>query len=207
MKRVLLVFMAMLVLGSLNAQEATQQKEPVKKSGLEFGFGPKVGFNWTSISTYNKNKCDFLAGMFAEFKFNKYVGAQAEVLFSRQGTRHKENGTKYYFKFDYVSVPILAKVYIFKGFSFDVGPQFSFLTNSKCKFKTTPVKGEYDIVEDLAKNFDFSLDLGLSYDFKFGMVASLRYNIGMTQVMDKYDRFVDGSNYNRVFQFSLGWKF
>ena len=183
MKRVLLVFMAMLVLGSLNAQEAMQQKAPVKKSGLEFGFGPKVGFNWTSISTYNKNKCDFLAGVFAEFKFNKYVGAQVEALYSRQGTRHKE------------------------GFSFDFGPQFSFLTNSKCKWKTTPEKGEYDIVKDLAKNFDFSLDLGFSYDFKFGMVASLRYNIGLTQVMEKHDKFVDGSNYNRVFQFSLGWKF
>ena len=64
-----------------------------------------------------------------------------------------------------------------------------------------------DALSDLAKNFDFSLDLGFSYDFKFGMVASLRYNIGMTQVMEKHDKFVDGSNYNRVFQFSLGWKF
>ena len=199
--------MAMLVLGSLNAQEAIQQKEPVKKSGFEFGFGPKVGFNWTTISTYNKNKCDFSAGLFAEFKFNKYVGAQVEALYSRQGTRHKENGTKYYFKFDYVNIPVLAKVSIFKGFSFDFGPQFSFLTNSKCKWKTTPLKGEYSNVEDLAKNFDFSLDLGFSYDFKFGLVAALRYNIGLTQVMEKHDKFVDGSNYNRVFQLSLGWKF
>ena len=206
MKRTLLVFMAFLLVGSLNAQETTTTP-PAKKSGLEFGFGPKAAFNWTSISTYNRNKCDFAAGIFADFKFNKYVGAGIEALYSRQGTRHREAGYRYTYKFDYINVPLFAKIYIFKGFSFDVGPQFSFLTNSKCKFKTTPVKGEYDIVKDLAKNFDFSLDLGLSYDFKFGMVASLRYNIGMTQVMDKYDRFVDGSNYNRVFQFSLGWKF
>ena len=207
MKRVLLVFMAMLVLGSLNAQEAMQQKAPVKKSGLEFGFGPKVGFNWTSISTYNKNKCDFLAGVFAEFKFNKYVGAQVEALYSRQGTRHKENGRKDYFKYDYVIVPLLAKVYIFKGFSFDLGPQFGFLVNSKVKSKRTPEKWTDTRYDDIVKNFDFSLDLGFSYDFKFGMVASLRYNIGLTQVMDKHDILVDGSNYNRVFQFSLGWKF
>lgn len=205
MKRVLLVFMAMLVLGSLNAQEAT--KAPVKKNGLQFGFGPKVGFNWTSISTYNKNKCDFLAGMFAEFQFNKYIGAQVEALYSRQGTRHKEQGEKLYLKFDYVCVPILSKVYIFKGFSFDLGPQFSFLVNDKVKWKRTPEKGTYPEYSDLMKNFDFSLALGFSYDFKFGMVASARYNIGMTNVMEKHNTWVDGSNYNRVFQFSLGWKF
>ncbi|MDY4043058.1 MAG: porin family protein [Marinifilaceae bacterium] len=205
MKRVLLVFMAMLVLGSLNAQEGN--KAPVKKNGLEFGFGPKVGFNWTSISTYNKNKCDFSAGVFADVRFNRYIGAQIEALYSRQGTRHKENGTKWYFKYDYVNIPILAKVYIFKRFSFDLGPQFGFLINDKVKWKTTPLKGTDERYSDIMKNFDFSLALGFSYDFKFGLVASARYNIGLTQVMEKHNILVDGSNYNRVFQFSLGWKF
>ena len=101
----------------------------------------------------------------------------------------------------------MAKVYIFKRFSFDLGPQFGFLINDKVKWKTTPLKGTDERYSDIMKNFDFSLALGFSYDFKFGLVASARYNIGLTQVMEKHNILVDGSNYNRVFQFSLGWKF
>ena len=200
--------MAFLLVGSLNAQETTTTP-PAKKSGLEFGFGPKAAFNWTSISTYNRNKCDFAAGIFADFKFNKYVGAGIEALYSRQGARHRETGYRYTYKFDYINVPLFAKIYIFKGFSFDLGPQFSFLLSGKCKQRGENGKPmpthTYDV--DNAKNFDFSLLLGFSHQFKFGLLASIRYNIGMTNVMDKHDKWVDGSNYNRAFQFSLGWRF
>ena len=89
MKKFFLVVLAMVMLGSVQAQTAFKNKvEGV--TGTEFFFGPKFGFNVASISDgLNKSKFSFHLGAFAEFKFNDLFGLQTELIYSRQGDRGK----------------------------------------------------------------------------------------------------------------------
>ena len=95
MKKFFLVVLAMVMLGSVQAQTAFKNKvEGV--TGTEFFFGPKFGFNVASISDgLNKSKFSFHLGAFAEFKFNDLFGFTNGVdLFSsgRQGkTQRRED--------------------------------------------------------------------------------------------------------------------
>ena len=70
MKKFLFVVVAMVVLGSAQAQTVFKNKVE-RVTGTEFYFGPKFGFNIASISDgLNKSKFSFQLGAFAEFKFN-----------------------------------------------------------------------------------------------------------------------------------------
>ena len=184
MKKFLLVVIAVVTLGSVQAQTAFKNKvEGI--TGTEFYFGPKFGFNVASISDgLNKSKFSFHLGAFAEFKFNDLFGLQTELIYSRQGDKGKSGGVK-----TWASV--------------DLGPQLGFALNGKNKTKSGGTEVKTDI--DHLNTVDLSFAMGLSYDFDMGLVVSARYNLGLTNVVEK-DKF-GGNNQNRVFQLSAGWKF
>lgn len=203
MKKFLFVVVAMVVLGSAQAQTVFKNKVE-RVTGTEFYFGPKFGFNIASISDgLNKSKFSFQLGAFAEFKFNDLFGLQTELLYSRQGDMGKSHGDKMWWRVNYLNIPVLAKFYVWEGISVDLGPQFGFALNGKSKVKSggTVVKTDADYLNTL----DVSFAMGLSYDFDMGLVLSARYNLGLTNVFEK-DKF-GGNNQNRVFQLSAGWKF
>lgn len=94
MKKFLLVVLAMVMLGSVQAQTSFKNKVE-GLTGTEFYFGPKFGFNVASISDgLNKSKFSFHLGAFAEFKFNDLFGLQTELIYSRQGDKGKSGGTE-----------------------------------------------------------------------------------------------------------------
>ena len=94
MKKFLLVVLAMVMLGSVQAQTSFKNKVE-GLTGTEFYFGPKFGFNVASISDgLNKSKFSFHLGAFAEFKFNDLFGLQTELIYSRQGDKGKSGGVK-----------------------------------------------------------------------------------------------------------------
>ncbi len=74
-------------------------------------------------------------GLGAGYNFTKNIGIGADALYSLQGQRYTLNNAKYYQKNDYIKVPVYfsynsdaSKTISFIG---KVGPQVSFLTNSK----------------------------------------------------------------------------
>ena len=203
MKKFLLVVIAMVTLGSVHAQTAFKSKvEGI--TGTEFYFGPKFGFNVAGISDGpNKSKLSFLVGAFAEFKFNDLFGLQTELIYSRQGDKGKEGGTKYWMRVNYLNIPVLAKFYVWEGLSVDLGPQLGFALNGKHKTKHGGTETKSTIKH--LNTVDLSFGLGLSYDFDMGLVLSARYNLGLTNVVEKDKTY--GNNQNRVFQLSAGWKF
>ena len=82
MKKFFFVVLAMVMLGSVQAQTAFKNKVE-GLTGTEFYFGPKFGFNVASISDgLNKSKFSFHLGAFAEFKFNDLWFANGIDLFS-----------------------------------------------------------------------------------------------------------------------------
>ena len=129
MKKFLLVVLAMVMLGSVQAQTSFKNKVE-GLTGTEFYFGPKFGFNVASISDgLNKSKFSFHLGAFAEFKFNDLFGLQTELIYSRQGDKEKSGGVKTWARVNYLNIPVLAKFYVWEGVSVDLGPQLGFALN------------------------------------------------------------------------------
>lgn len=164
--------------------------------------GPKVGWNITNISNApsSKNKMSVNVGVFGEFKFNDRFAVQPEVLYSRQGFKSKVDGDNLKIRVNYLNVPILAKIFVFRGLGVELGPQFGFALNTKVKGDDS---GVYRLND--AKTFDFSWVFGLTYDLN-RLMLSARYNLGLTNVWDK-DYFNGDNNKNHVFQLSVGIRF
>lgn len=203
MKKVLLVLMAMVVLGTVQAQSDFKGKVE-SATGTKFYFGPKFGFNVASISNgLEKSKFSFAAGGFAEFKFDPKASFLVELLYSRQGDGDKVNGTKYKWRMNYLNIPLMGKYYFYKNFSAHFGPQIGILLNSKTKSKNGGTEVKTDI--DHTNTFELGLNFGVGYDFDWGLAVTARYGLGLTNVIDK-DHYGDGCK-NRVFQLAVGWRF
>ena len=101
-------------------------------------------------------------------------------------------------KLDYINVPILANVYLYKGLAVKLGIQPAFKVNSSLKTSVGSNSKSVDL--DNVKGFDFSIPVGLSYEFS-NVVFDARYNFGCTKIVEKAD------SRHSVFQFTVGYKF
>lgn len=172
------------------------------QTGRNFDYGIKAGWNATNISHSDlKNKMSVHLGAFAEWKINDYFGIQPEFLYSRQGARDKRNGEKSKLQINYLNVPVLAKLYVLKKVSVDLGPQLGFALDVRNKMKVSANDATH-VYKTKIKNFntcDFSFALGASYAMG-EFVLSARYNVGLTNVFGWWEQ----NNKNHVFQLSLG---
>ncbi len=153
-------------------------------------FGIKAGPNFASFNggvdgIDYKSRTSFHAGVVAEIPLGG-IAIQPELLYSSQGADVDGVGD---FNLDYVSVPVLAKVYILSDkLSIDVGPQFSFLI---------------DEAQESFENesFDLALAGGASLYLTKSIFAQARYTIGLTETSK------DAEVKNAVFQLSVGYMF
>ena len=191
MKKVFLLAVALLAFCAAKAQPAVG----------DFTWGAKVGFNATNISNFDaKNKMSIHVGAFAEKRYSDLLGASAELIYSRQGARDKDGDWKYKLRVNYLNIPILAKFFVWKGLSVDVGPQFGFALNAKEKVKQNGNSGKHK--NTYVNTFDLSLPIGVTYRME-DIVVSLHYNIGLTNAFDK--DYAGGNNKNHVLQLSVGY--
>ena len=86
------------------------------------------------------------------------------------------------------------------GFNIHFGPQFSFFIDDKATAKSGGTKLSTDGFDN-ANSFEFALALGAGYEFDFGLTFDARFNLGLTKIVDDFE------DKNRVFMFSLGYKF
>lgn len=191
MKKLFLLAAAIMLIGGVKAQS-------------EITVGPKFGWNITNISNAEsaKNKMSIHLGAFAEFKFNDFFAVQPELLYSRQGFRQKSGDWKEKMRVNYLNIPVLAKLYVLKDLSVDLGPQFGFALNGKRKWKDGGSTYKKKITD--LNTFDLSLAVGISYEYESFMLST-RYNFGITNVWDK--DIVGENNKNHVFQLSVGYRF
>lgn len=188
MKKIAVVFMLALITTGVSAQ------------GIDFGI--KAGANFANISDAKDGATDLdfssrtglVVGAFVGAKLNDRFGVQADLLYSQQGAEF-DGGE---FNLDYVNVPVVAKIFFFKGLHFQVGPQFGVLVNDEAQ----TVVGE--VINDLAvKDFDLSGVVGFGYDVPLGLRLDARYNFGLTDIEE------DGgpSGKNSVVTLSIGYSF
>lgn len=156
-------------------------------------FGIKAGANFANFSgddIDSDNITSYHFGAIAELNFFKTFSIQPELLYSSQGAEVEGFDD---INLDYLSVPVLAKFYIIPGkFSFDIGPQFSFLVNDNFEdFDDTIEK----------KDFDLAATGGFGVNIAFGVFAQARYTLGINDAAENVDLK------NNVFQLSVGYKF
>lgn len=166
---------------------------------------PRIGvsaadFNNTSDT---EARVGLIVGPEFEYTFSKRFSIAAGVNYSQQGTELKNTDAT--FKLDYLTIPIVANVYLFKGFALKAGLQPGFNLSSKLE-----VNGQKaDIDKDMVKSFDVAIPFGLSYEFH-NFVVDARYTLGLTKIFDEKklnQNGVDLDSKNLTFQLTLGYKF
>lgn len=192
--------LAVLVVVLLCSSTLSAQKMKQKAS-----FGFKVGAN---ISTF-RSAIDYLDfdqspklgqvyGGFVQIPVSSSFYIQPEFLYSQLGAKAKSalwgDAT---FRYNYFSVPVLAKYKVCKNFNVFAGPEFDFLIRARLKqlYKTTTVT--YDV-----KDFDFAYTAGLGVSGK-KWTFDARYIHGSQDVSPETG---ENSFYNQAVQVTVGYK-
>ncbi len=167
-------------------------------------YGVKGGLNLATLTNSDDGsmKPSIYLGAFAEWRLGDIVAISPELVYSRQGVA--ANGTlsgvdvKTKLRFNYLNIPVLAKLYVLDDLSLDLGPQFGILLNARAWMKAdgTSADAKYSNAETL----DVSFALGLSYNIDRFIVQG-RYNLGLTQA----DKNLDTKN--SVLQLGVGYRF
>lgn len=156
---------------------------------------PKVGMNIANLTDLDgsKNLIGLAAGAELEYGLTDMLSLSAGAMFSMQGAKVDEAKVK----LNYLTVPVLANVYVAPGLAVKLGLQPAFKLSAKVSGGEGDIAVDYDI-KDAVKSFDLSVPVGLSYEIS-NVVLDARYNWGITKA--------DNVCKNSVFQITLGYKF
>lgn len=162
-----------------------------EKDAKRFQFGARSGVNISTIAGEDKDFDNpdaivgFYTGLVVEAKLSDRFSLLGEVFYSRQGFEFGESEDKDdfdpQFQVDYIQVPVLFKVNIFKGISAHAGPQFGFKVNEEYDTDIFGSGGDTDT--DYFEDFDFQVVTGAQYTFDFGLFVQARYTLGLSEVV------------------------
>ena len=167
---------------------------------------PRIGFSGADFSNTSDTKArvGVIVGPEFEYTLSNRFSLAFGLNYSQQGAEmdakksiFPDNTT---IKLDYLTVPIVANVYLLKGLALKAGIQPGFNLSAKLDVDGT----KSDFKDDAVKKFDFAIPFGLSYEF-FNIVLDARYTIGLTKIFD--EKIVDLDSKNVGFQITLGYKF
>jgi len=175
-------------------------------------FGLKAGANLATISNGTTNisfspdmKVDFHAGAVVNLHFGYknegspvgtgMFGMQPELLYSRQG--FMVEGEAY--SLDYITLPVMLKLYVVDGFNIEAGPYISYLLGVSPN--TTVIDGAQIAFSDLKGGLDAGVGFGAGYEMKTGLTVGARYMLGLSDMANNL------AWKNNVITLSLGWLF
>lgn len=177
----------------LLAMSASVQAQLVKigiKGGLNYANqnGSDITINSTNYQT--SAITSYHAGLVAEIKLVDSFAIQPELLYSTQGATYKNAVEEFQNELGYLSIPVMAKIYLNKVVSLELGPQASFLLSERNNFD----------MKD-ASTFDFAANAGLGFKITKSFFLEGRYSLGLT------DASKDAQVKNSVVQVSAGFLF
>jgi hypothetical protein len=94
---------------------------------VKFGF--KGGLNYANYSGSDLQfdaLTSYHAGLVAEIKLVDSFSIQPELLYSTQGATYKNAVEEFRNELGYLALPVMAKIYLNKSVSLELGPQASF---------------------------------------------------------------------------------
>ena len=205
MKNFLTTLLAIASFTLINAQES------------DIRFGAKAGLNISDLTGDDADligydsKTGFHIGAVVEIPISDTFAFQPELLFSTQGGKGEESGAEFISSINYLSIPLMAKLYVAEGLSLQAGPQISIMVSAEDTLKASIDTGFGEInidesvdAKDDYKTIDLGLNFGLGYQLEMGLFLDARYNLGLTNIAD----YLGASTLkNSVFQISLGYKF
>lgn len=155
--------------------------------------GVKAGLNYANFSgtTIQTDAItSYHAGLLAEIKLLDKFAIQPELLYTTQGATYNTVLGDVKNELGYIAIPVLAKIYLSKSFSLELGPQASFLLSEKNNFNASD-----------PNTFEFAVDAGLSFKVTKSIFLQGRYVLGLTEVSPNADAK------NSVLQLSAGLMF
>ena len=169
---------------------------------------PKVGFNGSIMYMDDKNidlegVGGLIAGAELEYRMSKWFSLSAGAMYSQQGgkVKHKDLKVEETAHIDFITVPIMANFYIWKGLALKIGVEPAFKVRDKLEMSgNSPalMASKYSFNE--VNNFDVRVPVGISYDFgRFSL--EFRSNGGMIKAMK------DRDYYNAYAGLRIGYKF
>jgi hypothetical protein len=212
MKKMMMIAAMMVATLSANAQRS------ILEPG-QFGLQPKVGVNLGTVSADDtKFKFGLVAGFEGQYQVNNWFGLSLGILYSQQGSKFKVSDDVK-LNTEYINIPVMAKFYVAKGLSLNVGLQPGFLTKSKFNVGSNlmylddlKLEGDADLT-DYTNKLDLCIPMSITYEFDFGLALEARYTGGLTNVMkNAFDRNASTydktyKNKNEVFSLTVGYKF
>ena len=204
-----LVMVAVAVMTALSAN-AQSVFEPGS-----FTLQPKVGVGLSKITDDDaKFKFGLGAGVEGQYQIKSWLGISAGVMYQQMGTKVKDidgiDMSDYKLNLEYINVPVMARFYVAKGLSLNLGLQAGFLAKAKAKNGSA----EADVKDDVEK-FEFSAPMSIAYELPMGLTFEATCNYGITDVAKDYDHgSKKSSNYSKImddknllFQITVGYRF
>lgn len=137
------------------------------KGGANFanqnGDTPPAFESTESITSYH-------AGLVSEIKLLDNFAIQPELLYSTQGASYKNAAEEFKNELGYLSIPVLAKIYLSKSLSLELGPQASFLLSER---------KNVDFGDQ--NTFEFAAVGGLGLNITKNLFVQARYGLGLTE--------------------------
>ncbi|PKB17029.1 porin family protein [Flavobacterium sp. 5] len=162
-------------------------------------WGIRAGANISDVNVDGldtSSKTGLYVGIYKEIPLIKsLLFIQPEVQYSQEGFKTKGVEDT---KIDYLTVPILAKIYVAKIVSFETGPQFGFKISDNINKTFADVK---DFVPSWAFGASLNLPLGLSINARY--ISALNDNF---EVKNGLNNTFD-SGKNQVFQIGAAFQF
>jgi hypothetical protein len=195
MKKLLLLFFAIITLATVEAQKG------------HLGF--KAGLNISNLQYKDGDATDFkaglLAGLLTHIHVTKKFAIQPEVVYSQQGGISQIGNIEHKTNLHYVNVPVLAQYMFGKGFRLEAGPQVGFLVAAREKFSTPNV----DIkANDAYKKVDYSLAVGLGFLTHAKIGFDARWVFGLRDISNGGNSITNGApTYNNGAQLSIFYQF
>ncbi|WP_264566366.1 porin family protein [Flavobacterium sp. N3904] len=164
------------------------------------GVGIRGGVNLSTISGdyYDStSKTGYYVGIYDEIPVVKDVFfIQPEIQYSSE--KFSTNLADY--TIDYITVPVLAKVYAVKLLSFETGPQFGFKINDKTDSNSPLITPQDDF-----ETFNPAWAFGASLNLPFGLSINGRFISSFNSVFKDGDYNDEGKS--QVFQLGASLKF
>jgi hypothetical protein len=174
-----------------------------------FRLGVSAGIDASNIAISGatggplNNKIDVAGGISGEAVISPLFSVQLEANYSRQGAGiiNADGSTAGSYNLDYITIPLLAKLYGTPQLSFYAGPQIGLMMKAKVKSSTAD---DMD-VKDLLEKTDFYAVFGSEYKFKNGIFVGARFNAGLTNIVK--DKTSNQDLRNHYFSLRLGYSF